>query len=84
MKKAKFLLAAIAVVAVAGGAFAFKARQATVLYFRNPAGANPSACTVTKSFVTTDPLVGPFVSSSYFSTRTTAICTSIAPYYSNL
>jgi hypothetical protein len=81
MKKAKIVLSAVALFALVGGALAFKARQATVLYFRNPSGVNPLACTVTSSFRTTDPALGiSYLGTYYASTKTTANCITVPVY----
>lgn len=51
MKKAKIVLAAVALFAVVGGAVAFKAARATEFVYTT--GAIPNICDVTLRFVTT-------------------------------
>lgn len=46
MKKAKIILAAVAVIGVVGGALAFKARETQSVFVHDPADARVSACTL--------------------------------------
>ncbi|MDQ0106855.1 hypothetical protein J2T02_001968 [Chitinophaga terrae (ex Kim and Jung 2007)] len=68
MKQAKFALTAVAVLAVVGGAIAFKSRTAGFqIYTKNAAGQ----CLVNVPGIYTTTNVGPVVS---FATKATAAC----------
>jgi hypothetical protein len=85
MKKAKILLSAIVLVAVVGGAFAFKANRfiAKVFYSYGVStttvgGPTVTGCVVPVTLTSTTALVGSLapVSSTTFITNTSSVCTA--------
>lgn len=69
MKKAKIMLASIAVIAVVGGALAFKAKSTQNIFYFDPIG---STCTLTlPGFTTTSDQSKPL---GYIATTTTLDC----------
>ncbi|MBW8687250.1 hypothetical protein [Chitinophaga rhizophila] len=82
MKRAKFVLAAVAVMAIAGGTLAFKsARLTKVLYFTT---AGTTSCTFTKpgyATTTTRPNPTPVTTIAVPLAETPGICTTSTLYY---
>jgi len=80
MKRAKFMLAAIAVLAVAGGVFASKGRITDVVFTKtNPA---TNICDVPLTSYTTQP-GGAFYRTTYVTLEQGAVCTT-HPIYRGL
>jgi hypothetical protein len=79
MNRAKFALTAIAVLAIVGGALAFKAKTATHLYTRT---ANTTTCGVTLTSVTFEP--GLKTLGTTYITDVPGVCPDIITYYSTL
>jgi hypothetical protein len=80
MKKAKLMLAAIAVIAVAGGVYASKASRLTsIIYTR---ATNTTVCSVTLAgFSTTTVVPGQLPVGTTFLTFTPGICPNTFEYY---
>lgn len=74
MKKARIILSAVAVFAVVGGAFAFKARQANVFFTSDPANGRFSSQILTT--LTTN-LQGPGATTTKFLTTVSTTATTI-------
>ncbi|WP_291914622.1 hypothetical protein [Chitinophaga sp. CB10] len=81
MNKAKFLLSAIGVLAVAASALATKAKLHTILYTRSTDAT--TLCEVTITNVTLDPLQGNFSTVTFATAQKSATCTTPVSIYSN-
>ncbi|SHM83764.1 hypothetical protein [Chitinophaga sp. CF418] len=82
MKKAKLALVAIALFAVAGGAFAFKVKRASdKVYITTVAGARATSTILGATTLTTGDLLGTGYITTQFNQPTP---TTTAPYYEGL
>lgn len=78
MKKAKFMLAAIAVLAVVGGALAFKIKDSSAIVYTHSATDPTTLCTVPLTGITNVTNARPTVLSATFNSASS--CT-VATFY---
>jgi len=82
MKKARIVLSAVAVFAVIGGAFAFKAARTPKTFFTP--GSNPAICDAPVTLrYTTQPLVNVPTITTYATEIAGRTCTTLTLYFNN-
>ncbi|GAA3929280.1 hypothetical protein GCM10022209_23740 [Chitinophaga oryziterrae] len=80
MKRAKIMLAAIAVLAIAGGVYASKAkREGDVIFTKT--NLTSTLCTISLPLYTLTKDEGAFYTTTYAATTTTAPCTILTSVY---